>query len=533
MRVKHLAIITAALATTVVVTARADSINNYQVLKYLESSGTQAIDTGVKYGPTTRMRFRMQVLNGTTVSQIGVIDNFGTGGKYDRFHFQVNNGIMWVWCDRQDGGYSSASSGGGTWHDYDINLVDNKFYRDGATVLSGIYNKAYGYAGTTDEHSTIWLFGRNSNMPNVLSYATVRIGKVEIWQDGQIAERDRMLLPCKRLSDNVLGMYDVVRNEFLTNVGTGTFVAGPEALGCVDDVPPQVFNGEPSCPAVSIVNAGHKRVENTDYTLAWTNNTETGLGKLTITPIGSYADGGVLEVHFWIVSPETKLPAEYQRIAYLESTKDGKQQIDTLIHPTGNMRIEIRFQSPVAALMGMVGMIDDSPSVERFHLGCTSSNPDSLFAGLGNNYTAGMSYSTYVGNNWATMAAKTGLIGNDEPCGWFAVNATNVLALTNIGTFRADNSTFGLFGRLSKNDGLKTYAAYRVMYMEVKEGDEQVQTHRFVPCRRIADGELGVYDTVANQFLYDTGREARGADVFLAGPDVADASPKGLTIFVR
>ena len=76
------------------VTLRADSINNYQVLKYLESSGTQAIDTGVKYGPTTRMKFRMQVLNGTTVSQIGVIDNFGTGGKYDRFHFQVNNGIM-------------------------------------------------------------------------------------------------------------------------------------------------------------------------------------------------------------------------------------------------------------------------------------------------------------------------------------------------------------------------------------------------------------------------------------------------------
>ena len=61
MRVKHLAIITAALAATVGVTARADSINNYQVLKYLESSGTQAIDTGVKYGPTTRMRFRMHL----------------------------------------------------------------------------------------------------------------------------------------------------------------------------------------------------------------------------------------------------------------------------------------------------------------------------------------------------------------------------------------------------------------------------------------------------------------------------------------
>lgn len=50
---------------------------------------------------------------------------------------------------------------------------------------------------------------------------------------------------------------------------------------------------------------------------------------MTITPIGSYADDLVRKVDFWIVSPEKKLPAEYQRIAYLESTKDGKQQIDT------------------------------------------------------------------------------------------------------------------------------------------------------------------------------------------------------------
>ena len=381
-----------------------DSIGNYMQLQYLESSGTQAIDTGVKYGPTTRMRFRMQVLNGTTVSQIGVIDNFGTGGKYDRFHFQVNNGKLWVWCDRQDGGYSSASSEGGTWHDYDINLVDNKFYRDGATVLSGIYNKAYGYAGTTDEHSTIWLFGRNSNMPNVLSYATVRIGKVEIWQDGQSAERDRLLFPCRRLSDNMLGMYDLVHQEFLTNIGTGSFAAGPSGLGCVDKIPPQILADQAgACPEVVIKNAGQTRVAGSDYTVSYSDNTATGIGKVTITAIGDYADCGSVVMQYLIVPEEARLPGEYQRIAYLESTKDGKQQIDTLIHPTGNMRIEIRFQSPVAALMGMVGMIDDSPSVERFHLGCTSSNPDSLFAGLGNNYTAGMSYSTYVGNNWSLM----------------------------------------------------------------------------------------------------------------------------------
>ena len=119
---------------------------------------------------------------------------------------------------------------------------------------------------------------------------------------------------------------------------------------------------------------------------------------------------------------------------------------------------------------------------------------------------------------------------NNEPCGWFVLNETNINKMTDIGTFRADNTTFGLFGRLSNNNNYKTYAAYRVMYMEVKEGDEQVQTHRFVPCRRVADGELGVYDTVARQFLYDTGREARGADVFLAGPVVGDGWRPGMVI---
>ena len=531
MRVKHLAIITAALATTVGVTARADSINNYVVLQYLESSGTQAIDTGVKFGGNTRMSFRMQVLNGATGGQIGVIDGFGTDGKYDRFHFNVNNGLMRVWCDRQDGGCPSASSEGGTWHDYDINLAKDRVYRDGVQDIAQITTSGNAYVGTVNEHSTIWLFGRNSNLGSAgISYATVRLGNVEIWQDGQLDSPNRRLFPCMRLSDNVLGMYDTVNNEFLTNVGTGTFKAGPGAIN-YDEIPPQIFNDEPVCPEV-VVKAGVQRlVKDTDYTLAWTNNTATGLGKVTVTPIGSYADCAAFAIQFWIVPPEKKLPSEYQRIVYLESTPDGNQQLDTLVHPNGNMRVEVRFQSPDPNKMGMIGMIDNSP-VERFHLGRSTDNGN-IFGGLGSQYTSGgLSYSTLVGINWATMAAWT-CLENNVPCGWFAVNGANAQKVTDIGTFSANNSTFGLFGRLSNSNDLKSYVAYRVMYMDVKEGDEQVQTHRFVPCRRIADGELGVYDAVANQFLYDTGREDRGAAAFWAGPDVVDASPKGLTIFVR
>ena len=522
------AMLAAAAPTLAARSARADSINNYAVLQYLESSGTQAIDTGVKFGGNTRMSFRMQVLNGATGGQIGAIDKLGTDGKYDRFHFNVNNGLMRVWCDRQDEGCPSASSEGGTWHDYDINLVDNKVYRDGTQDISAANNP--GYVGTKNNHSTIWIFGRNGSTPSLKQYATVRLGNVEIWQDGQLDSPTRRLFPCMRLSDNVLGMYDTVNNEFLTNVGTGTFKAGPGAIN-YDEIPPQIFNDEPVCPEV-VVKAGVQRlVKDTDYTLAWTNNTATGLGKVTVTPIGSYADCAAFAIQFWIVPPEKKLPSEYQRIVYLESTPDGNQQLDTLVHPNGNMRVEVRFQSPDPNKMGMIGMIDNPP-VERFHLGRSTDN-GGIFGGLGSQYTSGgLSYSTLVGINWATMAAWT-CLENDVPCGWFAVNGANAQKVTDIGTFSANNSTFGLFGRLSNSNDLKSYVAYRVMYMDVKEGDEQVQTHRFVPCRRIADGELGVYDTVARQFLYDTGRDARGAAAFWAGPDVGYGWRPGTVIYLH
>lgn len=38
----------------------------------------------------------------------------------------------------------------------------------------------------------------------------------------------RSMIPCKRISDSELGLYDIVNNTFYTKSGSGTFVAGPE-----------------------------------------------------------------------------------------------------------------------------------------------------------------------------------------------------------------------------------------------------------------------------------------------------------------
>ncbi len=36
------------------------------------------------------------------------------------------------------------------------------------------------------------------------------------------------LIPCYRIADNEIGMYDLVSNTFYTNAGTGTFIKGPD-----------------------------------------------------------------------------------------------------------------------------------------------------------------------------------------------------------------------------------------------------------------------------------------------------------------
>ena len=513
------AMLAAAAPTLTARSARADSLKNYQVLKYLESSGTQAIDTGVKYADDTCLYTQMQVLNNNTGGHIGAIDQCSDNTN-DRFHFYVENSMLYVFAAHSESSAVVNSVGDG-WNQWFIDKINNRLSKNGS-YATGLALGAYGTAD--DSHSTIWLFGRNSNNPSYRQYATVRLSLTAIFHDESL---ERQLIPCRRLSDNELGMYDLVHREFLTNIGTGSFTAGPEGLGCAE-IPPQIYSGQSEiCPEVVVKNAGQTRVEGRDYTVSYSDNTAPGIGKATITGIGDYADCGSVGVRFAIVPEEAKLPGEYQRVAYLESTKGGGQVIDTGIHPTGSMQMEIRFQAPRLAQMSLFGAIyDKGGTYERYHVG-RNSTAGYYEAGLGT-WTSGSGGDS--GRNWTTILLRT-RGGN----GRFEMNG-ELKSWGSAGSFSpSDNMTIWLFGRNSNNESLKRNSACRLMYAEFCEGDSDppTLTHRLVPCRRIADGELGVYDTVARQFLYDTGRAARGAAAFVAGPDVGDGWRPGTAIYLH
>ena len=51
-----------------------------------------------------------------------------------------------------------------------------------------------------------------------------KFSNCKIWRNDILV---RNLIPARRNSDNVVGMYDLVNNTFYTNEGTGNFIAGP------------------------------------------------------------------------------------------------------------------------------------------------------------------------------------------------------------------------------------------------------------------------------------------------------------------
>lgn len=184
--------------------------NEYQEIDYIQSSGTQYIDTG--YIPDTYEEFDVDVTyltgngclfgayNTTWTDGIGMYHNSSTS-SYDYRHY----------CDNV-----ATSKAGST------NNRQKISFRDGSVTVNGTQVSSL-ETRTFSVDSSICILA--SNMGGTKgNYLTARLHRFKIYK-GLVLIHD--YIPCYRKSDNVAGMYDVETNTFYTNAGTGTFVKGP------------------------------------------------------------------------------------------------------------------------------------------------------------------------------------------------------------------------------------------------------------------------------------------------------------------
>ena len=198
----------------------------YTRLEYLESTGTQWIDTN--YLPNNLTNFEIKYMhtawNTSMYANIpyGCTD-FPDGYAANNGLFRTNRGMYGdfrriAWGNELPGSNITLDDVAELNNWYTDKYLQNKIYINNVLVATSSTPITSQWTASR----TLWLFARNSTDPY---QSIMRLGYAKAWEgDTQIFN----MIPARRNSDNVLGMYDTVSGTFFTNAGSGTFIAGPE-----------------------------------------------------------------------------------------------------------------------------------------------------------------------------------------------------------------------------------------------------------------------------------------------------------------
>lgn len=180
------------------------TLSDYNVVEYIESTGTQYIDTGLTMEKTDTTRFEIYA---------HLVNNNSWGGVNAYMQYQAN-------------------LGGGQKGLYEV-LYDGGTHNE-TVLFNGVnkYNKDWsGYAG---DNNKVVIIGMG-NKDNALWTGSKQSGKwyyVKFYKNGNLL---RDYVPCVRNSDGVAGLYDKVENKFYTNSGTGSFGSGAATGDAVEE----------------------------------------------------------------------------------------------------------------------------------------------------------------------------------------------------------------------------------------------------------------------------------------------------------
>lgn len=180
----------------------------FKRLEYIESTGTQYVDSGIKGSQNTRVDADYET-TATAGAIIGADTKWGSNMFTIEVHFAAFATTNYH--------HATVPSGRHT-----VSLNKGVFSLDG-TVLSTMTGTF-----TTPVNMTLFVLNRNGSLAE---YGTLKLYSMQIYDNGTLV---RDFIPCQNASGAV-GLWDAVNEEFYGNAGTGTFTAGPVVPEIVDE----------------------------------------------------------------------------------------------------------------------------------------------------------------------------------------------------------------------------------------------------------------------------------------------------------
>ena len=261
--------------------------DEYQEIEYIESTGSQWINTNVNAQNGYKIKCSASFANGANKNISGI--QTGSGNNYYR--------AFGAWASAQTGTKFSLGIGvGGAVNTDKIYNINQKYELEANLSATNPYLKIDGENATFTEspggvlsnrlpNGNIYLFALNNNGSVATGFIGKLYGNIEIYVEDIVV---RNFIPCYRKSDNIIGLYDLINNVFYTNQGTGTFSKGSN-----------IYQMQKVKPNIVVYN----------------------------TP---------------------RIPSTYQEVEYIEST--GTQYIDTGVIPDSNTDIEFTYSYTTTTL---------------------------------------------------------------------------------------------------------------------------------------------------------------------------------------
>lgn len=188
--------------------------DGYTQLEYIQSSGSQYINTGFKPNQGTKISITVDfplsgtawLYGGRTSAGSNSLGFLCEGGNHYRFDYASSINEL---ATKPTGKFT-------------IDSDKNKCYINGELVFTATYT-------TFTSPVNMYIFNNNNN-GSLSGGSSAKLYNCSIYDNGVLI---RSFIPCKNASGTV-GLYDSVNNQFYQNAGSGTFIAGPEVPSIED-----------------------------------------------------------------------------------------------------------------------------------------------------------------------------------------------------------------------------------------------------------------------------------------------------------
>lgn len=197
--------------------------DEYQQVEYIESTGTQYINTGlVHVANRTAMIAKLQFPSEPAANCHNGISYDGSNDVNFTYGFIKTNSKFYMGIRFSDSVGSVSLPYDTAVHEF-VHDLKNKVMRidDTSRTLSGTVNTISGAKG-----ESVLFASRSSSVSGntIEAYCSQRLYSFK-WYNNSVLTRN--LYPCYRKSDGVIGLFDMMQKVFYTNDGTGTFLKGP------------------------------------------------------------------------------------------------------------------------------------------------------------------------------------------------------------------------------------------------------------------------------------------------------------------